>query len=139
MIGKSLNERYNLNALSSARAVDILKGALGTQAKPIIEVRAQDARMVACLIVDADERAVRLVRSIGLELKPGATAVFGLFGDDLTSLCPQLSEHQRRWLAEPCRPRETKVFLVAEGLALLSIESSGGEVTLTAIPAQPDA
>lgn len=132
MIGKSLSERYELGPLPAERAIATLRQELGAHAKPLVEVRASDARMVACFVVRADKRAVRLCRSLGLEIAPGATAVFGLLGADAARLFADLGEPGRRWLEAPCGPRETKVLLVDGGVALLSLDASGGKVAITA-------
>ena len=135
MIGKSLNERHKLGALSAERASAVMKTVLASHAKPIVEVRAQDPRMIACVVVQADKLAVRLGRSMGLDLKPGATAVFGLLGSDVLRYFVDLSAEQREWLEAPCGPRETKVLLVSGGVGLLSVEASDGKVAVTPIPA----
>lgn len=130
MIGKSLNERFALGQLDGGRAALVLERALATMAKPLVEVRARGPKMVACLVVDADKLAVRLCRDLGFDLKRGATAVFGLDGADAARLFTDLSEAQRAWLAEPCGPRETKVLLVARGLALLTLTAEDGKVSV---------
>ena len=135
MIGKSLRERNTLGALSSERAVALLTAVLPSLARPLVEVRAQNERMIACVFVSADKPSVRLCKELGFELKPGASAVFGLLGDDAASVLPGLDDPRRAWLSAPCGARETKVFLVAGGgTALLSIETSHGKVTVTALP-----
>ncbi len=134
MIGKSLRERNTLSPLSEQRAVALLTAALRARARHLVEVRAEDERMIACLFVDADKPSVRLCKELGFHLKPGATAVFGLLGEDAARVLPDLSESQRAWLATPCGPRETKVFLVAGGTAFLSIETGEGQVVVTALP-----
>jgi hypothetical protein len=90
--------------------------------------------MIACLVVRADKLALRLCRDLGFDMRPGGTAVFGLLGPDAARLFPRLAEQQRKWLETPCRPRETKVLLVAGGVALLSLETSEGKVEITAVP-----
>jgi hypothetical protein len=72
---------------------------------------------------------------MGLDLKPGATAVFGLLGPDVVRYFADLSPHQQRWLEEPCGARKTKVLLVSGGIGLLSVETNEGKVAITAIPA----
>jgi hypothetical protein len=134
MIGKSLRERYELGLLPEDRAVATMKAMLASHAKPLVEVRAQDPRMIACLVVRADKPALRLCRELGFEMKPGGTGVFGLLGTDAARLFAGLPEHQRAWLEAPCAPRETKVLLVAGGTALLSLETSEGKVVITAVP-----
>jgi hypothetical protein len=133
MIGKSLRERYELGQLDEANAVAVLKEMLASHAKPLVEVRAQDARMIACLVVRADKAALRLCRELGFDLRPGGTSVFGLLGRDAARLFVRLPEHQRSWLEAPCGPRETKVLLVAGGTALLSLETHEGRVAITAV------
>jgi hypothetical protein len=134
MIGKSLRERFELGRLDDARAQAVLERALAATAKPLVEVRAESAEMIACLVVDADKRAVRLCRDLGFELRLGATTVFGLRGADAATLFPALEEPERAWLREPCGPRETKVLLVAGGIALLSLTLEDGKVTVRAVP-----
>lgn len=134
MIGKSLRERYTLGPLDERRAVAILNEALSSQAANLVEIRAQDPRMIACLVVRADSRAVRLCRELGFQLRPEGTGAFGLLGDDAARLFPDLPAHQRTWLATPCGPRETKVLLVAGGTALLALEARDGKVSVSAVP-----
>lgn len=134
MIGKSLRERHTLGALSEERAVTVLKEMLASQAAHLVEVRAQDARMIACLVVRADPPSLRLCRTLGFDVKRGGTCVFGLLGDDAARLFTELPAHQRSWLEAPCGPRETKVLLVAGGTALLSLETHDGKVAITAFP-----
>lgn len=132
MIGKSLSERVHLETLAPSVAIQTLTETLESHAKPIVEVRSQDARMIACFIVRADRVAIRICRSLGFEMKRGATAVFGLLGDDAARLFPHLAEHHRAWLATPCTSRETKILLVAGGMALLSLETNAGNVVIHA-------
>lgn len=139
MIGKSLRDRYSLGALADDRAVAVLREVLASHGKPLVEVRAKDAKMIACVVVRADKLAVKQCRALGLDVKPGATAVFGLLGVDAARLFEQLTEAQKTWLETPCGPRETKVLLVAGGLALLSITTADGRVEITAAPAPPAA
>jgi len=135
MIGKSLSERYTLGSLAPDEAVALLKEQLGARGKDLVEVRARDARMIACLVARADEAAVRFCRSLGFRLSRGGSGVFGLLGTDAARLFGELPEHQRTWLETPCGPHETKVVLVGGGgRALLSIETSDGKVTINAVP-----
>ena len=135
MIGKSLRERNTLGALAGPRAVAVLTDALAALARQLVQIRAKDARMIACVFVKADKPAVRLCKDLGFQLKSGATAVFGLLGEDAARVLPGLDDSQRTWLDVPCGARETKVFLVAAGgTALLSIETSDGTVSVTAQP-----
>ena len=134
MIGRSLRERYEGAApLTGERAVALLKERLATDAAALVQVRAQDARMIACLIVRADAIAVRLCREIGLAMTLGGTGIVGLMGADAARIFSQLPAHQREWLDTPCGPRETKVLLVARGIALLSLETHEGKVVVTAV------
>lgn len=135
MIGKSLRERNTLSALSGERAASLLTAVLPSLARPLVQVRAQNVRMIACVFVTADKPSVRLCKELGFDLKPGATAVFGLLGDDAAAVLPGLDDARMAWLTTPCGARETKVFLVAGGgTALLSIETSDGKVDVTALP-----
>jgi hypothetical protein len=134
MIGKSLRERYGgRSVLPETESVALLTELLPSQAEYLVQVRANDANMIACLIVRADDGAVRMCRMFGFEMKPGGTGVFGLAGPDTARAFPELAPHQRAWLAAPCGPRETKVLLVATGIGLLSLETVDGKVTITAI------
>lgn len=135
MIGKSLRARFELGPLSEDRAVAVMKAMLASHAKPIVEIRARDERMIACVVVRADKLAVRLCEKLGLEIGRGGTAVFGLLGADAARLFEDLSAERRAWLAAPCGPRTTKVLLVAEGgIALVAIETKDGQVTITPVP-----
>ena len=134
MIGKSLNERYTLGPLAADDAIALMKELLGSQGKPLVEVRARDPRMIACLVAHADEAGVRFCRALGFRLSRGGTGVFGVLGTDAGRLFSDLAEHQRTWLETPCAPRETKVGLGARGgRAFLSIDASDGKVALTAV------
>ena len=133
MIGKPLSHRYALGVLPKERAVATLTGLLALQAAPLIEVRKQGPHTIACLVSRADQAAVRLCRRIGFVMKRDATGVFGLAGTDAAGLFPELTESQRASLEVPCGPRETKVLLVAGGVALLSVETRDGKVSVTAI------
>jgi hypothetical protein len=134
MIGKSLRERNTLSALPPERAVAVLGELLPSQARNLVQVRAKDERMIACVFVAADKPSMRLCKELGFHLKSGATGVFGLLGEDAARVLPELSEAHRAWLEAPCAPRETKVFMVAGGTAFLSIETNEGKVTVTALP-----
>jgi len=131
MIGKSLRERHGLNVIDGERAVAIAREMLASHAKPIVEVRAQDPRMIACVVASADEASVRLCRRLGFDLKPGGAGVFGLLGTDAARLFPDFSAGQRAWLETPCGPRETKMLLLAGGTALFSLETKDGKVVIT--------
>ena len=131
MIGKSLRERHEVGTLDGDRAVAIVTEMLASHAKHLVQVRAQDARMIACLVAVADEASVRLCRTLGFDLKLGGSGVFGLLGADAARLFPGLGAHQRTWLETPCGPRETKVLLIAGGTALLSIETNEGKVVIS--------
>lgn len=132
MIGKSLQERHGLGALEADRAVAILTDVLARHAKPIVDVRANGPRMIACVVADADEANVRLCRRLGFELRSGGVGVFGVVGEDAVRLFPNLSATQSAWLTEPCAARETKVLLLAGGsTALLSLDANEGKLTIT--------
>jgi hypothetical protein len=134
MIGKSLRQRYALGALAPDLAVALVTEALPSQAPHLVKVRAQDPRMIACLVVRADDASVRFCRGLGFDVKRGGTFVFGLLGADAARLFRDLPAHQRAWLEGACGPRETKVFLIAGGTALLSLEVEGGNVRVTPLP-----
>lgn len=139
MIGKSLSDRHGRGFLPDDRAVALLSEMLASHAAPLVQVRAQGAGMVACLIVRADEAAVRLCNALGFEMKPHGTGVLGLLGSDAGRFFGHLPPHQRAWLEAPCAQRETKVVLVAGGTALLSLETTDGRVVIRAIPRRPEA
>ena len=134
MIGKPLRERYDLGALPNDRAVALAHEALATHARPLVEVRARGAEMIACLVVRADKPARTLCRQLGLDVKPGASAVFGLSGSDAARLFERLAAHQKAWLEIPCGPRETKLLLLAGGIALVSLETTEGAVNVSVLP-----
>ena len=90
--------------------------------------------MIACLVVQADKVALRFCRELGFDMRPGGTGVFGLLGADAARLFPRLPESQRTWLEAPCAARETKVLLVAGGIALLSLAIQDGKVAISAVP-----
>jgi hypothetical protein len=135
MIGKPLSERYgiDLRPLDEDHAVAIVRERLREDGASLVQVRARDARMIACLFVRADPTAVRLCRELGLELTLGGTGVVGLLGADAARLFANLAEHRRAWLEAPSGPRETKVLLVAGGIAMLSIETNDGKVVVAAV------
>jgi hypothetical protein len=133
-IGKSLRQRHVLDPLPAERAVAMLTDLLPAHAARLVQVRAQDARMIACLVVQADEASVRLCRRLGFDWKRGGTGVFGLLGPDAARLFTDLPAPQRAWLEAPCGPRETKVFLIAGGTALLTLDVTDGKVAITAVP-----
>lgn len=135
MIGKSLSERWTLGPLDEARAVSILTSMLPSHAEHLVQVRTQDSRMIACLVVRADAPTIRLFRGLGFSLKKLGTVVIGLLGADAARAFSGLPAHQRAWLEIPCGPRETKVFLVAGGTALLSLETNAGKVVISTVPA----
>src|SRR4029078_13022579 len=122
MIGKSLRERHALGALAPDRAVAALNEVLPSEAEHLVQVRVQDARMIACLVVRADAPTVRLCRTLGFSVKLGGTGVFGLLGADAARLFAHLPAHQRTWLETLCGSRETKVLLLAGGTACLSLD-----------------
>ncbi len=139
MLGRSLNARYALSALAAARAVSLLTQAMSTHAQDIVAVRTQDASMVACVVVRADRLTVRTCRALGLAIKEGASAVFGLLGTDAARLFQGLKPHQIAWLEDPAKARETKVLLLSGAYALVSVVADGGKVTLDVLPDAPDA
>ena len=129
MIGKPLGARHALAKLDPARALAALQVVLAAQAAHLIAVRAKGPSMVACLVVNSDAYAVKLCRALGMDLKRGRTVVFGLEGDDASRWLEQLPKPDRAWLEAPCAERETKVLLVAGGLALISLETRDGKTT----------
>jgi hypothetical protein len=133
MIGKPLSQRHGFSRLADERAIAILNENIAAHGEALVRVRVEDAKMIACLIVRADREAVRLCRALGLKMTLGATGVVGLLGKDAAGFFAELPARERAWLETPCGPRETKVFLVAGGVALLSIESRDGRVAVTAM------
>lgn len=131
MIGKPLSERSGLGPLKPERAVAILAENLEANAAALVQVRAQDPRMVACLVVRAGKAAVRLCLELGLAMRPGGTGVVGFMGSDAARLFPGLTDAQKAWLSASCGPRETKVLLLAGGIGLLSVETKAGQVVVT--------
>jgi hypothetical protein len=134
MIGKSLSARYTLSPLAPDVAVAALKDALSSHGKLLVEVRASDPQMLACLIVRADEAAVRFCRTLGFRMRPGGSGVFGLRGEDAARVVPGLSPAEQAFVQTPCTVRQTKVLLISDGRALLSIdiEEGGGRVRIEA-------
>lgn len=137
MIGRSLGERFGASSglLTSEEAVAAVREALSTQGENLVRVRKQDAGMIACVVLHADDTAVAFCRSIGLEMKPGGAAVFGLMGTDAAEALVRVTEHQRTWLSTPSGPRETKIAIFAKGFALCSVVTENGQVTINPIPA----
>lgn len=136
MIGRTLAQRYGQSLfIREDRAVFVVKQALARHAKPLVEVRAHDAAMVACLVLQADAHEIKRCADLGFAVDKGGSGVFGLMGKDVAEVFPEFPPHHKRWLALPCGPRETKVLLLTEGgTALLSIETVQGDVTVTAVP-----
>jgi hypothetical protein len=134
MIGKPLSERLAVAALDDGRAVAALEGLLASQGAPLVEVRSKGPGMVACLVANADQAAARLCKSLGFRIRRGATCVFGLAGADAARLFPLLGPEQRAFLEAPARARETKIVLVAGGLAVLSVDIEAGRAAITAVP-----
>jgi hypothetical protein len=129
MIGKTLSQRHAPGPLAPERATEVMREALATQAENLVRVRAQGAEMVAFLVVRADAASLRVGRALGFELKRGGTVVFGLRGADAARLLAgstDVTDAQRAWLEAPSGPRETKVYVMAEGTALVTLEIAGG-------------
>lgn len=137
MIGRSLRERFGTNngLLSSEEAIAGVREALASQTENLVRVRKQDAKMIACVVLRADDESVAFCRSIGLDMKEGGSAVFGLMGPDAAKALPHVTTHQKAWLEKPCGPRETKIALFAQGFALCSVETENGNVTISPVPA----
>lgn len=137
MLGKSLNARFALAPMLASRATTVLTQAMATQAAPIVQVRAQDAAMVACVVVRADRVTLRTCRALGLDIEEGKSGVFGLLGKDAARLFEGLRPHQIEWLEAPAGPRETKVLLLSGGFALVSLTTTEGKVELEVLPPLP--
>jgi len=134
VIGKGLKARFEVGRLEPAKAAASLGAELQAFARPLVEVRARGAEMIACLVLRADRATTKLCRGLGLDLRAGASAVFGLPGRDAARLFTLFDEEERAWLEAPSAARETKVLLLAGGAALLSIHAEGGQVTVTSTP-----
>ena len=136
MIGKSLNARFgNLANLTEAEAASRLEELLRSpeRAEDIVRVRTRNPAAVAVVVSRADAGAIRACRSLGLDVKPGGTAVFGLVGSDAARVFPALTETQRTWLEGAASARETKVILLASGIALLSLVAEAGKVAVASV------
>lgn len=133
-IGKKLSERAPLPRLADDVAIGTLERALAAHARPLVEVRAEGPHMIACLVCEADAAVVRTCRKLHIDVRLGGSLVFGLAGEDAARLFGALSPAQRAWLREPCGARETKVLLLASGVALLSLEVCDGVVSISAGP-----
>jgi hypothetical protein len=135
VIGKPLSQRYGiaLHPLAAEEAAAIVRERLAEDGAALVQVRARDPRMIACLFVRADATAVRLCRELGLEMKLGGSGVLGVLGADVARLFADLVASRRTWLETPCGDRETKVLLVAGGIAMLSIEVSDGKAVVTPV------
>jgi hypothetical protein len=134
VIGKSLSQRVAPGPLAAEQAAAVMKEMLPSQAENLVRVRARGAGMVAFLVVRADAASVRIARALGLEVKRGGTVVFGVAGVDAARLLVELPAPQRAWLEAPCAARETKVFLLAGGTALVTLDTTGGT---TAVRVEP--
>jgi hypothetical protein len=137
MLGKSLNARFALAPLAPAHAESLLTQAMAAHAQSIVLVRAQDANMVACVVVRADKLTLRTCRALGLDIKEGKSGVFGLQGADAAHLFEGLRPHQIEWLEAPAEARQTKVLLLSGGFALISLATKDGKVALQVVPALP--
>lgn len=135
MIGKPLSQRYgiSLGPLPGDEAAAVVRERLAEDGAALVQVRSRDPKMIACLFVRADANAVRLCRELGLEMTPGGSGVLGMLGSDAARLFSELAPARRAWLETPCEPRETKVLLVAGGVAMVSIHVSEGKVTVTPV------
>ncbi len=135
MIGKPLSQRYGiaLHPLAGDEAAAIVRERLAEDGAALVQVRARDAKMIACLFVRADANAVRLCRELGLEMKLGGSGVLGILGSDVARLFSELAAPRRAWLETPCGARETKVLLIAGGIAMVSIEVGDGTVVVTPV------
>lgn len=135
MIGRPLSQRYGiaLQPLAGDEAAAIVRERLAEDGAALVQVRARDARMIACLFVRADATAVQLCHELGLEMKLGGSGVLGVLGSDAARLFARLAPARRAWLETPCGERETKILLIARGIAMLSIDVHDGKVTVTPV------
>lgn len=133
MIGRSLNERHLPARLAPDVAEATLRAALDAHARALVDVRRQDPALVAVLVLAADKPAGRLCKSLGFEVRPGGSGVFGVPGDALARLLAPLLDAEAAWLAAAAGARETKLLLVAGGLALASVEAADGRVDVRVV------
>lgn len=131
MIGRSLKERHGvLPLLPPDRAREALSSAMPKHGPDLVEVRKQG--LIAVMVLDAHDGSIRLLESIGLQIAPGGSAVFGLAGPDAAEMFPSLN--QRAWFEAPLGPKETRVVLVTAGLALVSIDVEPGGAVIRVAP-----
>lgn len=130
MIGKGLHDRHDLPALDGVLARQRMEEAMVQLGKAIVEVRSRDPEMVACVVLRADDAAVRLCKKLGLRIKPSGSAVFGLLGKDAGAVLGTRARARKEWLATPSSAKETKAVLVAGGIAFFTIVVEGGRVDL---------
>lgn len=128
MIGKSLTERSSFGPLSLADTERLAKEIVASHARAIVETRAKSAKMVVCAVVRAEGLTLRVCKNLGFDLKRGASAVFGVRGDDVPSAFPELGPDHHAWLAVPSVDRETKMIVLSGGYAVLGLKIEGGSV-----------
>jgi hypothetical protein len=135
MIGKPLSERYGvqLRPLGSDEAVAIVRERLDADGAALVQVRARDPLLVACLFVRAGAAEVRLCRELGLELALGGSGVVGLLGVDAARLFAKLAPERRAWLERRSEARETRVLLFAGGVGMVSVLAETGKVEIRAV------
>lgn len=128
MIGKSLRERMSFGPLSVSDTERLCKEVVASHARALVETRAKSPRMVVCAVVRAEGLTLRVCKNLGFDLKRGATAVFGVRGEDVPAAFPELGPPRHEWLAVPSRDRETKLLVLSGGFALVGLRIEDGVV-----------
>jgi hypothetical protein len=133
VIGKSLSARFgDLQRIDGASAIMATERALDERAREIVAVRAKG--LLACVVIDADLRVVKALARLGLDMRLGGSAVFGLAAADVARSFAFLDDAARGWVSAPPALRETKILLFTTGYALLSVTSEGGQKTIALGP-----
>lgn len=129
MIGKSLRERMSFGPLSTAETERLCKEVVASHARAIVEIRAKSPRMIVCAVVRAEGLTLRVCKSLGFDMKRGASAVFGVLGADVPAAFPELGLERHAWLAVPNDDRETKMLVLSGGFALVALRIEGPTVS----------
>jgi hypothetical protein len=133
VIGKPLSARFGeIDRIDGEVAIATLDPVLDARAREIVAVRAKG--LLACVVVEADARVVKALSRIGLEMRPGGSAVFGLAGSDVARAFAFLRERERAWVQAPPVERETKIILFAAGYALVSVIADHGRKKIQVRP-----
>jgi len=129
MIGKSLRERATFGPLSAAETERLCREVVASHPRAIVETRAKSPRMVVCAVVRATGLTLRVCKSLGFDIKKGASAVFGVLGEDVPAAFPELGAERHGWLAVPSEERETKMLVLSGGFALVALRIGSGGVS----------